>query len=73
MITKAGCEKRSSLLGFSLEASRSKTHIHVSASPSLLGCTAPLGAHDLACVSLGAGANSNVKIVLGIIYLFVQP
>lgn len=70
-ITKAGCEKRNSLLGFSLEASRSEGHIQVSASPSWLGCTAPLGAHDLACVSLGAGANSNVKIVLCIIYLFI--
>lgn len=62
------------MLGFSLEASRSESHIQVSATPSLPGCTAPLGAHDLACVSLGAGANSNVKIVLALfIYLFVQP
>lgn len=71
VITKVGCEKRSSLLGFSLEASRSESHIQVSPTSSLLGCTAPLGAHDLACVSVGAGANSNVKIVLCIIYLFI--
>lgn len=71
VITKVGCEKRSSLLGFSLEASRSESHIQVSPTSSLLGCTAPLGAHNLACVSVGAGANSNVKIVLCIIYLFV--
>lgn len=64
-------EKRSSLLGVTLEASRSESHIQVFATPSPLDCTAPPGAHDLACVSLGAGANSNVKIVLCIIYLFI--
>lgn len=59
------------MLGVTLEASRSESHIQVFATPSPLDCTAPPGARDLACVSLGAGANSNVKIVLCIIYLFI--